>query len=100
MRGKLGSALFICAMRDSEEEVIFRFTDVAAIEGSRSRDTSQWIEKALQDWFDCLDFALASGSAGTGEDRASGGEDGRILDECRVGIAKIGVENGEFKAAF
>src|SRR4249919_3705503 len=87
-------------MRDAEKEVIFRFADVPTIESSRSLDTRQGIEKALQDWFDCFDFALARGRPRSGEDRAFCGEDGRIFDKSRVGIAKICVEDGEFKAAF
>ena len=87
-------------MRDANEEVIFRFTDVAAIEGSRGLDTRQGIEETLQDWLDCLNFAFASGRPWTGEHRTLRREDGSIFDKCRVGIPKIGIEDGEFEAAY
>ena len=97
--GELASTFFVGAVRDSDEEVVFGFADVAAIDGARRIDRKCAEIEALNNGPDGCYLTRAARCSGASEDSGVRREDGCVFDEGRVGVANIGIEDGEFKAA-
>ena len=99
MRGQLFGAGFVGAMRESKEKVIAGFADVASIERAGRDNLQDRRIEAGDRRPDRLDFALAAGRSGPGEDRAAVRKHRSVFDKRRVGVTKIGLKHGERKSA-
>ena len=91
MGGELACAFFVGAQGDADEEMVFGFADVAAVDGAGGINGQRAGVEALDGRADGSDFTFAAGGAGTSEDGGMRSEDRCVFNEGGVGVAEIGV---------
>ena len=69
--------------------MLARLAHVAAVHRPWRRDPIQLGKPPVERRTDCRDLPLPAGSTGTGEDRASTGDDGGILHEGGIGESGV-----------
>ena len=99
MSGQLPRAFFVGAVRESDEEMLSRLADIAAVDCAGALNGERGRKESGDRRANRVHFTFAAVGAGTGKNGASLSENGGVFDEGRVGEAKIGVEDRYIKAA-